>query len=214
MPVSHNPNPFSVWMRLSSGAKMSVLSLLPNFGFLYLFKCLLAEPASLSPPRNPAGSCLLAHRLLTSLPASLAGFKSLKNTSVTLTYSPLEQARRLSVDLSGGHRSGKLQRGKIRELSLAGICVRRISRRWASDCDVFDLWMAACMCIFQLSFIQGMSAHTSCSFPETLAFFLTFMPWYIMDVSNFGVHLLWSLLFKSIDISAGLHECLTPKASP
>lgn len=57
---------------------MSSLSLLPISSFLPLLKCLLAELASLSPPRRPANSCLLTCRLLTSLPATLAGFKSLK----------------------------------------------------------------------------------------------------------------------------------------
>ena len=74
--------------------------------------------------------------LLTSPAASLAGLKSFfekKNKKkktlqwLSLTLLP-EQERRLSVDLSGGHRSGKLQRGKIRELSLSGVCVRWISR--------------------------------------------------------------------------------------
>lgn len=74
-------------------------------------------------------------RLLTHMPPHLPRLhlspdlrvkkKTLQWLSLTL---PPEQERRLSVDLSGGHRSGKLQRGKIRELSLTGVCARWISR--------------------------------------------------------------------------------------
>lgn len=101
---------------------------------LYLFKCLLAQTACLSLPRRPTDSCHLTRCLLTSCVHLLLGL-----TSVTLTYSPPAQAMRLSVDLSSGHKSGKLQWGKIRELSLTGICVGWISGRWARDCSVFDL---------------------------------------------------------------------------
>lgn len=69
--------PFSVWMRLSSGAGMSSLSFLPNSISLHLFKYLLAEPASLSPPWYP-GRLPSPHSHASSPPpaASLAGLKS------------------------------------------------------------------------------------------------------------------------------------------
>lgn len=69
--------PFSVWMRLSSGAGMSSLSFPPKSISLHLFKYLLAEPASLSPPWYP-GRLPSPHSHASSPPpaASLAGLKS------------------------------------------------------------------------------------------------------------------------------------------
>lgn len=129
---------------------MSFLSLLRNSTFLYLFECCLAHTASLSLSRRPTDSCLL-----TTLPAPLAVFKSLKNTSVTLTYSPSAQAVRLSVDLSGRHKSGKPQRGKIRELSLTGIVWGGFQggERGIAVCGICS-WLCVrhlayvCICIF------------------------------------------------------------------
>lgn len=210
-----SPNPQTpflyecIWVQ----GKMSFLSLLPNSSFQYKFKCLLAELASLSLPWRPGDACLLTRCRLTSLPAPLAGFKSLKNTSVTLTYSPPEQARGLSVDLSGGHKSGKLQWGKIRELSLAGICARWISTKWAGDCSVCDLycsWLCVkhlayvCLCIFNLYSPRECQPKAHALFQGCYGSFL---------LSSFGVHHLLSPHFKTKYVSTCWQELPNTKAS-
>lgn len=160
-------------------------------------------PASLSPPWGPADSCLFTCRLLTSTPAPLARFKSFKNTSVTLTYSPPEQARRLSVDLSGGHKSGQLQRGKIRELSLAGICARWISKRWVGDCSMCDLWLAVCEVLGLCMCIFNFHSSTECQHKALALFqglFCSFLHIHTVIQSR-CVQFLWRLFFKTKYIS-------------
>lgn len=101
-PVRHNRSLRTFSLR--SGTKMSALSRLPNsfrvpLGWAGIF---VASSSSSSPPR---------------LHLSLGlWFK------IHLSDSRLLRVEEIAKDLPGGHESGKLQWGKLRELSLPGVC--------------------------------------------------------------------------------------------
>lgn len=153
--------PFSVWMRLSSGAKMSSLSLFPNS----VFRTYSTEQAK-SPPRKPSG--LLPSRLLPPhLPACISrwalGVK--RNTSVTPTCLPPRQVRRLSADPRGGLKSGRQQQSKTRIIS----CLVFVWSGFGEGGQGTVVGcVRLCLSIFHLLFTKEMSAQSSCSFPPTL----------------------------------------------
>lgn len=122
--------PFSVWMRLSSEAKMSSLSLFPNS----VFRIYSTEQAK-SPPRKPSG--LLPSRLLPPhLPACISrwGLGVKRNTSVTPTCLPPRQVRRLSADPRGRHKSGRPQQSKARIISCLVFVWSGFGEGGAEDC--------------------------------------------------------------------------------
>lgn len=160
-------------MRLSSGAKMSSLSLFPNS----VFRIYSTEQAK-SPPRELSG--LLPPRLLPPhLPAYIShwGLGVKRNTSVTPTCLPPRQVRRLSTDPSRRTQIGQAAAKQSENYLLLGICLKWIWRGGAGDCG------GMCVSIFHLLFTKEMSAQSSCSFPSTLfldihtviLFFITLM---------------------------------------